>query len=99
VFDAPTDGETGGTYNCSSGNQTGPGKINFGFGSTVTTLTGVVYAPYAQLFLQDNGGKNKGATSMNTDLISGNICLQSSQATVNGLTSSYSPVTRAGLVY
>ena len=101
LLDAPTDGQTGGTYTCSSGkgnNSGNPAELYFGFGSDVTTLTGIVYAPSMQLFAQDNGAKNKGGTSINTDLVIGNICEQSSPLTVNGL-SSDSPITKVGLVY
>lgn len=101
LIDAPSDGQTGGTYTCSSGkgnNSGNPAELYFGFGSDVTTLNGIVYAPSMQLFAQDNGAKNKGATSINTDLVIGNVCEQSSPLSVNGL-SSDSPITKVGLVF
>ena len=101
LIDAPTDGLTGGTYTCSSGkgnNSGNPGELYFGFGSDVTTLNGIVYAPGMQMFAQDNGAANKGATSINTDLVIGNICDQSSPLTIHGL-SANSPITKVGLVY
>jgi Flp pilus assembly protein TadG len=99
VIDAPLVGSNGaGTYTCSSGkgnNATNPGEIYFDFGSSTTTLNGIVYAPYMQLFVQDQGA----STNLNTDLIIGNICAQSGNLNVNGYSAGNSPITRVGLVY
>lgn len=99
VIDAPLIGSNGaGTYTCSSGkgnNATNPGEIYFDFGSSTTTLNGILYAPYAQLFVQDQGA----STSLNTDLVIGNICAQSGNLNVNGYSAGISPITRVGLVY
>jgi len=99
VIDAPLVGSNGaGTYTCNSGkgnNATNPGGIYFDFGSSITTLNGIVYAPYMQLFVQDQGA----STSLNTDLIIGNICAQSGNLNVNGYSAGNSPITRVGLVY
>jgi hypothetical protein len=97
LIDAPTDGGTNGTYACSSGegnNASNPGGIYFDFGSSSVTLTGIVYAPYMQLFVQDQGA----STSFNTDLVIGNICAQSGDLTVNGFSGESSPIRRVGLV-
>lgn len=98
LVDAPSDGLTGGTYTCSSGhgnNANNPGGIYFDFGSSTVTLTGIVYAPSMQLFVQDQGA----STSFNTDLVIGNICAQSGNITVNGFSGARSPIRRVGLVY
>lgn len=98
VFDAPTVGTTGGgTYSCRpgyGGNATNPGGIYFDFGSSTTTLYGVMYAPGMQLFVQDQGS----STTLYNDLTIGNICSQSATLTVNGY-SPDSPAKRIGLVY
>ena len=98
IIDAPTDGSSGGTYNCSSGegnNGANPGELYFDFGSSTTKVKGVVYAPYMQVFGQDQGA----STTFATDLIVGNICMQSSTFKVGGFSGPQSPLTRVGLVY
>lgn len=99
VFDAPTDGNNDlGTYTCSSGhgnNAANPGAVYFDFGSSNTTLYGVMYAPSMQLFVQDEGS----STTLYTDLTIGNICSQSATLTVNGFSGDDSPAKRTGLVY
>jgi hypothetical protein len=101
VIDAPTDGSGGGThgtYTCSHGKGNNDGnaaEMYFDFGSSTTTLEGIIYAPYMQLFGQDKGS----STTFATDLVVGNICMQSSTFTVDGFSGQQSPLTRAGLVY
>ncbi|WP_348262794.1 pilus assembly protein TadG-related protein [Telmatobacter sp. DSM 110680] len=99
LIDAPSDGSNNnGTYTCSHGkgnNYGNPGEIYLNFGSSSTTLNGVIYAPYMQLFVQDQGSN----TTMNNDVIIGNFCAQSATITINGYSPSYSPVARIGLVY
>lgn len=99
LIDAPTDGSAnGGTYSCSSGkgnNGGNAGEIYFDFGSSTTVVEGIVYAPYMQLFGQDKGA----STTFATDLIVGNICMQSSTFDVNGYSGNQSPLTRVGLVF
>ncbi len=98
LIDAPSDGSAGGTYSCSSGkgnNQGNPGELYFSFGSSTTNIYGIVYAPYMQLFGQDKGS----STNFATDLVIGNICMQSATFHVNGYSGAQSPLTRAGLVY
>ncbi len=98
LIDAPSDGSVGGTYTCSHGkgnNQGNPGELYFSFGSSTTNIYGIVYAPYMQLFGQDKGS----STNFATDLVIGNICMQSATFHVNGYSGAQSPLTRAGLVY
>ena len=94
LIDAPNDGPYT-SCNSGKGNNAGnAGEFYFDFGSSNTTLTGVVYAPEAQLFEQDSGA----TMSINTDLVIGNVCQQSATFSVNGL-SANNPVTKVGLVY
>lgn len=99
LIDAPTDGSAGqGTYSCShgvGGNQGSPGEMYLNFGSSTTVMDGIVYAPYMQLYGQDEGA----ATTFATDLVIGNICIQSATFSVDGFSGPYSPLTRVGLVY
>ena len=99
VIDAPLVGSGGaGTYTCKSGkgnNATNPGEIYFDSGSSTTTLNGIVYAPYMQLFVQNQGA----STSLNTDLVIGNICAQSGNINVSGYSAGNSPITRVGLFF
>ncbi|HEY2468846.1 MAG TPA: pilus assembly protein TadG-related protein [Terracidiphilus sp.] len=98
LIDAPTDGSVGGTYTCSTGrgnNNGNPGELYFDFGSSTTTMTGVIYAPYMQLFVQDQGA----STTLNDDVIIGNFCSQAATIRINGLSPSLSPLTKIGLVY
>lgn len=94
LIDAPTD--TGYTT-CTNGNMPNngqPGQLHFDFGSSTTTLTGIVYAPAAEMFVQDSGA----SLTFNTDLVLGNLCMQSASFTINGLPSGAAS-TKVGLVY
>ena len=98
LIDAPSDGATGGTYTCSHGNGNNDGnagELYFDFGSSNTTLTGVIYAPYMQMYVQDQGAN----TTLNNDVIIGNFCAQAATVKINGLSPSLSPLTKIGLVY
>lgn len=94
LIDAPN---IGGTTTCSSGkgnNVGNPGEIYFDFGNSNTSLNGIIYAPNAQLYGQDQGG----STSINLDLVIGNICMQSSTFTIGGINQN-NPLAKIGLVY
>jgi hypothetical protein len=99
MIDAPTDGSGGnGTYTCSHGkgnNQGNPAEIYLDFGSSKTDFEGVIYAPYMQLFGQDKGS----STTFASDLIVGNICMQSATFTVDGYSGPQSPLSKIGLVF
>lgn len=99
TVDAPTDGSGGnGTYTCShgSGNNYGnPGEIYFDFGSSATDLQGIIYAPYMQMFVQDQGA----STNLAIDLVLGNFCSQAATLNISGFSGSQSPLTRVGLIY
>lgn len=82
------------------------GQLNLDFGSTVAIFNGTVYAPNADLSLQDQGGSNKGpcgaGVTVNGDLVvgtldvadknKGNLCINSSSTGGN------SPIPRIALV-
>lgn len=93
LIDAPNDGPYT-TCKPGKGNNSGnAGELYFDFGSSKTTLKGIIYAPQAELFAQDKGA----SLSIATNLVIGNICDQSGTITIKGLNPS--PVTRAELVY
>jgi Flp pilus assembly protein TadG len=95
VIDAPFITGTG--NGCKSGkgnNRDNPGEIYVDFGSSSTTLNGIVYAPNAEIFGQDQGS----STSIKLDLVVGDICMQSATFQVGGY-SANNPITRVGLVY
>jgi Flp pilus assembly protein TadG len=99
LFDAPTDGANGnGTYTCSHGhgnNYGNPAEMYFDFGSSTSDLEGVVYAPYMQMFVQDQGA----STKLAIDVVIGNFCSQAATLKVQGYGSSESPLARIGLIY
>ncbi|UWZ84705.1 TadE/TadG family type IV pilus assembly protein [Occallatibacter riparius] len=99
LFDAPSDGANGkGTYTCSHGkgnNYGNPAEIYFDFGSSTSDLEGVIYAPYMQLFVQDQGA----STKLANDVIIGNFCSQAATLKIQGYDSSDSPLARVGLIY
>lgn len=81
------------------------GELDLDFGSTVATLTGTVYAPNADLSLQDQGGSNKGGgagLTINGNLILGTLDVygkNKGNLTVNSWSSTTgSPIPRIALV-
>lgn len=96
VFDAPTD-SPGSGFGCPKGNSKNnvAGVLHMNFGSSSTAYNGIVYAPYAHLFTQDQGASNG---NINTDLVIGTVCGESATFEVSGLTNA-SPITQVGLVY
>jgi hypothetical protein len=97
LIDAPTDIASAQTNVCRTGsgnNRNTPGELYFDFGSSTTTLNGVVYAPSAHMFLQDEGA----TMTLNTDLVIGTLCQQSADISIAGDLSGTSPITRVALV-
>jgi hypothetical protein len=95
LIDAPLDVATDNT--CAKGtgsNSNAAGTLDMNFGSSSTTLVGIVYAPNSHLFLQDQGS---GISTVDTDLVVGTICDQSANITVGGYSSGNSPITQIGL--
>lgn len=99
VIDAPKDGSGSvAPSSCShgKGNNYGyNGEMYFDFGSSTTTIKGVIYAPYMQLFLQDQGA----STVFDNNFVIGTFCSQSATLNVNGFSGPLSPNTRVGLVF
>lgn len=96
VLDAPTDTPVSNTCAKGNGKNTNTaGVIDFNFGSSSTTIQGIVYAPSSHLFLQDQGA---GTTTIDTDLVVGTICDQSANITIGGYSSGNSPITSVSLV-
>lgn len=96
LLDAPHD-QPATVPACANGkgnNGGNAGELYFDFGSSTTTLTGTVYAPGAEMFVQDSGA----TLQFSTDLVLGNLCMQSAAFSISGL-----PVgavtTKVGLVY
>lgn len=78
------------------------GLININQGTAEGTITGIIYAPSAQLFIQDQGAmSNSGvALTLNADVIVGTFNDQASNVTINSYQSSGNPtqLTRVTLV-
>lgn len=97
LIDAPTD--VASDNSCAKGkggNGLVAGTLYFDFGSSAVTLNGIVYAPQAHLFIQDQGA-HAGALTITSDFDIGTLCQQSADATINGA-SAISRVTQVGLV-
>ena len=97
LIDAPTDIASAQTNVCRTGsgqNRNTPGELYFDFGSSTTTLNGVVYAPSAHMFLQDEGA----TMTLNADLVIGTLCQQSADISIEGYLNGNSPITRIALV-
>jgi Flp pilus assembly protein TadG len=97
VIDAPGSLYQASDNSCQNGNKNDSvnGTIETNFGSSGTTFNGVVYAPDAHLYAQDQGA---GTTIVNTDFVVGTICQQSANLEVSGEVAN-NPITRVGLVY
>ena len=70
------------------------------FGSSFGTLTGIIWAPGAQLFLQDSGGDKNGGVTMVTDLIVNTMYDKTTTLNINSYTQATptSPLTKVTLV-
>ncbi|MDE3148956.1 MAG: hypothetical protein KGL37_05755, partial [Acidobacteriota bacterium] len=66
---APTSGETADIVLMEPANNTS--QITIQKGDATGTITGIIYAPKAELFLQDSGGDNKGALTFTADIVVG----------------------------
>lgn len=98
VIDAPLAGQGLAPSGCVSGkakNYDQNGEIYFDFGSSTGTLQGNVYAPYAELFVQDQGA----SFTMANDFVLGTFCSQAATLTVGGFSGPLNPNSRVGLVY
>lgn len=98
VIDAPQMGKGVAPNRCVTGlarNYDQPGEIYFDFGSSTGMLEGDVYAPYAELFVQDQGA----SFSLANDFVLGTFCSQAATLNVGGFSGPLNPNTRVGLVY
>lgn len=97
VIDAPGSLYQASDNSCQHGNKNDSvnGTIETNFGSSGTTLNGIVYAPDAHLYAQDQGA---GKTTVNTDFVIGTVCQQSANLVLAG-SAANNPITRVGLVY
>jgi Flp pilus assembly protein TadG len=66
------------------------GVININQGTATGTITGIIYAPTGELYVQDQGagGSNGIAMTFNADLVVGSFNDQASDVTINSLQSS-----------
>ena len=69
-------------------------------GDAFGTIDGIIYAPNAQLFLQDSGGDKSGGITLITDLIVGSLFDKTATLNINSYSqaTSGSPLTRVTLV-
>lgn len=78
---APTSGDTNGIalmQPSSNSNQ-----ITIQKGNVTGSLTGIIYAPAAELYLQDSGGDTSGGISLTTDLIVKTLLDKTATLTIN----------------
>ncbi len=76
-------------------------QIQVQFGASYGTFTGIIFAPTAQLYLQDSGGDKNGGVSLTTNLIVGTLFDKTATLTINSYTSAFgssSPLTAVALV-
>lgn len=58
-------------------------EMQIQFGASSGTLTGIIYAPAAELYLQDSGGDHNGGVSLTTDLIVDKLFDKTATLTIN----------------
>jgi hypothetical protein len=76
-------------------------QMQIQFGSSSGTLTGIIYAPSAQLYLQDSGGDKSGGVVLNTDLVVNQLFDKTATLTINNYTptsATYAPLKQVSLV-
>jgi len=76
-------------------------QIQIQKGNAFGTFSGIIYAPTAQLYLQDSGGDKSGGWTLNTDLIVGTLFDKTATLTINSYTKQFgstSPLTAVALV-
>lgn len=75
-------------------------QLQLQFGSSFGTVDGIIWAPGAQLYLQDSGGDSKGGVTLITDLIVNTMFDKTTAVTINSYTqsTSTSPLTKVSLV-
>lgn len=78
---APTEGDTNGIALMEPSSNSS--AITIQKGNVTGSLTGIIYAPSAELYLQDSGGDKSGGISLTTDLIVNKLVDQTATLTVN----------------
>jgi Flp pilus assembly protein TadG len=76
-------------------------QIQIQFGASYGTWEGIVYAPSAQLYLQDSGGDKNGGVTLTTDLIVNKLYDKTATLTIHSYTTAFgssSPLTAVALV-
>jgi Flp pilus assembly protein TadG len=95
---APTSGTYNGIAIMQPSSNANP--LTFDKGSSSGLIDGIIYAPSAELFLQDSGGDKNGGLQLITDLIVGTLDNQTANLTITNYsqTVSNSPLTKVALV-
>ena len=78
---APTSGDTDGIALMEPSSNSS--QITIQKGNVTGSLTGIIYAPAAELYLQDSGGDKSGGISLTTDLIVDKLVDQTATLTVD----------------
>ena len=76
-------------------------QIQIQFGASYGTWDGIIYAPSAQLYLQDSGGDKSGGVTLTTDLIVDKLFDKTATLTIHSYTTAFgssSPLTAVALV-
>lgn len=84
---APTSGETNGVALMEPKNNSN--SITIQKGNASGAITGIIYAPGAQLYLQDSGGDTSGGLSLTTDLIVNELFDKTATLTINSYSKSH----------
>jgi hypothetical protein len=103
---APTTAPTTGTDGVPSGialmqPATNNSEIQIQFGASYGTFDGIIYAPTAELYLQDSGGDKSGGVTLTTDLIVDTLFDKTATLTIHSYTTAFgssSPLTAVALV-
>ncbi len=103
---APTTAPTTGTDGVPSGialmqPATNSAEIQVQFGASYGTWDGIIYAPTAELYLQDSGGDHSGGVTLDTDLIVNTLFDKTATLTIHSYTTQFgnsSPLTAVALV-
>ncbi len=95
---APTSGETNGIALMEP--ATNSNQITIQKGNASGSINGIIYAPSAQLYLQDSGGDKSGGLSLTTDLIVNELFDKTATLTITSYSQSTptTPLTRVSLV-
>lgn len=88
---APTSGSTNGIVIMEP--STNSNTITIQKGNVTGSVTGIIYAPSAQLYLQDSGGDTSGGITLTTDLIVNTLFDKTATLTLNSYSAANSSTT------